>query len=68
MSGVVDSCGVLGADGAVVSAQAVDASTVDLSVGGQTVRVHFNADTIGGSLTRGGQTTALAAGVDALPE
>lgn len=59
---------VLSIDGAVVSAQSVDASTVDLSVGGQPVRVHFNADTIGATLTRGGQTTTLAAGVDELPE
>jgi hypothetical protein len=59
---------VLSIDGAVVSAQKIDATTVEMSVGGQTVRVHFNADTIGGTLTRGGQTATLSAGVDDLPE
>ena len=59
---------VLSLDGAATAVTTIDSSTVEMSVGGQTVRVHFNADTIGGTLVRGGQTTTLAAGVDDLPE
>ncbi|MBL9020212.1 MAG: hypothetical protein JNL83_38860 [Myxococcales bacterium] len=46
----------------------IDATTVELSMGGQTVRVHFEPDSVGATLVRGGQTTRLGAGVDDLPE
>ena len=59
---------VLSIDGAASSVVRIDATTVDLMVGGQSVRVHFDADAVGASLTRGGQTTQLRAGVDDLPE
>jgi len=59
---------VLSIDGAASSVSKVDASTVDLSIGGQNVRVHFEPDMIGATLTRGGQMTQLRAGVDVLPE
>ena len=60
---------VLSIDGAVTSATASGDSTVTVALsGGQTATVAFNRDAIGATLTYGGATTALAPGVDALPE
>ena len=55
-------------DGAVSSVSAHDANTVDLMVGGKTVRVGFDPNAIGGTLTIGSSTTTLGTGVDELPE
>ncbi len=59
---------VLAIDGAVTSTAAEpDGVTIKLASGG-TVRVRFQRDAIGGSLTVGGVTTTLGAGIDTLPE
>jgi Heparinase II/III-like protein len=59
---------VLSLDGAVTSAVASGASGVTLSLaGGGTATVSFQRDSVGATLTWGGQTTALGAGVDQLP-
>jgi hypothetical protein len=60
---------VLALDGAVSSASTSGATGVTLNLaGGGTVTVSFTRDSIGGTLVRGGVTTTLATGVDALPE
>jgi len=59
---------VLSIDGAVTTATgAGDSVTVALS-SGTTATIAFNHDAIGATLTFNGQTTALAAGLDTLPE
>jgi len=60
---------VLAMDGAVASASASGATgvTLNLAAGG-TVTVSFVRDAPGATLTRGGVTTTLGAGVDTLPE
>jgi hypothetical protein len=57
---------VLFIDGAVGSVTP-GSDGVTVRVGGKTVAVQFHRDRIGGTLTIDGQTTALTAGVDALP-
>jgi len=59
---------VLSIDAAASNVAAAGTDGVTLTVGGQAVTVHFNAASIGGSVTIGGKTTTLAAGVDTLPE
>ncbi len=60
---------VLSLDGAATTATASNDSTVTVSIaGGQTATVAFNRDTTGASLTYGGTTTALAAGIVEIPE
>ncbi len=60
---------VLSIDSAVTSATAADDSTVTVSLqNGQTATIAFDRSAIGATLTYGGTTTTLAAGVDALPE
>jgi hypothetical protein len=60
---------VLAVDGAVSSTVAAGATGVTVNLAsGQQITVTFNRDTVGGSLTIAGVTTALAAGVDTLAE
>jgi hypothetical protein len=60
---------VLSLDGAVTTATASNDSTVTVSIaGGQTATIAFNRDTTGASMTYGGTTTTLAAGVDDILE
>ncbi len=60
---------VLSLDGAVASATASGDSAVTITLtGGQTATVSFERDTTGASLTWNGTTTALAAGIDDIPE
>jgi hypothetical protein len=58
---------VLWIDGAAGSVTA-GTDSVTLTVGGQPVTATFNHDSIGGSITIGGQATTLGTGVDTLPE
>ncbi|MGE5185159.1 MAG: hypothetical protein ACM31C_23985 [Acidobacteriota bacterium] len=60
---------VLSIDGAVASASAANDSTVTVTLANQqTATITFNHDSVGATLTFGGATTSLGAGVDALPE
>ncbi len=60
---------VIGIDGAVVSATAANDSTVTVRLAsGDTVTVAFVRGNIGATLTYNGATSALAPGVDSLPE
>jgi hypothetical protein len=60
---------VFSIDGAVSSAAAPNDATVTLSMAnGQTVTVAFVRDNIGATLTYGGTTKSLTAGVDSVPE
>ncbi|MBA3464978.1 MAG: hypothetical protein H0T46_33900 [Deltaproteobacteria bacterium] len=59
---------VVSIDRAATAIRQIDATTVEVTLASGTVRVKFDPDTIGATLTRGGQTIRLAAGVDALPE
>ena len=54
--------------GGAVGAVTPGTNSVTLSVGGQTVAVQFNRDTVGGSIAIGGQVTQLGATLDVLPE
>jgi hypothetical protein len=60
---------VLGVDGAVASAAAMGNTgvTITLAAGG-TVTATFVRDSVGATLTMGGKTVTLGAGVDQLPE
>jgi hypothetical protein len=60
---------VLSIDGAVTSATAANDSTVTVQLSnGKTATIAFERDTVGASLTYGGNPIALPAGVDVLPE
>jgi hypothetical protein len=60
---------VLWIDGAVVTVTAQGESGVAITFGnGTTATVQFTKDAVGGSLTLGGTSTTLAAGLDTLPE
>lgn len=60
---------VLSIDGAVSSATASGDSTVTVVLSnGTTVKVAFNRDAIGATLTYGSTTTTLSSGVDVLPD
>ena len=59
---------VVSIDRAATQLRTIDATTVEVTLASGAVRVKFDPDTIGATLTRGGQTIRLAAGVDALPE
>jgi hypothetical protein len=60
---------VLSIDGAVTGANASGDSTVTVTLSnGKTATVAFNRAAIGATLTYGGATTTLAAGLDTLPE
>jgi len=60
---------VLSIDGSVASATAADDATVTVQLAnGQTATIAFNHDEIGGTLTYGGNTVTLSAGVDTLPD
>jgi hypothetical protein len=60
---------VLSIDNSLTSATATGDSTVTVVLAnGTTVRIAFNRDAIGATLTYGATTTTLAAGVDTLPE
>jgi len=60
---------VMSVDGAVAQTVANGADGVTISLAnGQTVSATFARDGVGGTLVLGGQTIALAAGVDTLPE
>jgi hypothetical protein len=57
---------VLSIDGAAASiAPETDGVTITLAGGGTAV-VRFNRDAVGGTLTIGGSTTTLGAGIDPL--
>jgi hypothetical protein len=60
---------VLSVDGAVTSATANGADGVNVTLAnGQTVSATFEHDAVGATLTLGGQTISLGAGVNPLPE
>ena len=60
---------VLWIDGAVTSQMSIDANTIQLGLaGGNTATVSFQPNAVGGTLTLGGQTITLGAGIDPLPE
>ncbi len=59
---------VVSIDGAATNVTAVDANTVTLTAGGKNVKVAFDPNAIGGTLTIGSSATTLGAGVDQLPE
>jgi hypothetical protein len=59
---------VVSIDRAASEIRTIDASTVEVTLASGTVRIGFDPNSIGATLTRGGQTIRLAAGVDALPE
>ncbi|MDX2087641.1 MAG: hypothetical protein SFX73_07315 [Kofleriaceae bacterium] len=60
---------VLSIDNSVTSATATgDTTATVVLANGTTVRIAFNRDTVGATLTHGATTTTLAAGVDTLPE
>ncbi len=60
---------VLWIDGAVGTVTAQGESGVTITFGsGSTATVQFNKDAVGGSLTVGGSSTTLSAGIDSLPE
>jgi hypothetical protein len=59
---------VLSIDGAVSSATGSGDSVTVTLASGTTVMIAFNHSAIGATLTVGGQTTALVAGIDSLPE
>ena len=60
---------VLTIDDAATNIMQSNNDEVTLTLGGsQTVKVLFNHSAVGGTVTIGGQTTALNAGVDTLPE
>ncbi|HUJ59867.1 MAG TPA: hypothetical protein VLX92_15290 [Kofleriaceae bacterium] len=60
---------VLWIDGGVTSQMTIDANTIQLGLaGGQSATVAFDPAAIGATLTLGGQTITLGAGVDQLPE
>jgi len=60
---------VLSLDGSTTSATASGDSTVTVNLaGGQTATVAFNPSDVGATLTYGGVTTTLGAGVDEIPE
>jgi hypothetical protein len=54
--------------GGAVGAVTPGTNSVTLSVGGQTVAVQFNRDTVGGTIAIGSQVTQLGATLDTLPE
>lgn len=60
---------VISIDNAVTSATLTDATSADITLaGGKQVHVSFNAQSVGGSLTIGGNNVTLGSGVDTLPE
>ena len=60
---------VLWVDGAVGTVTPQGASGVAITFGdGSTATIEFNRDAVGGSLTIGGSSTTLSAGLDVLPE
>jgi hypothetical protein len=59
---------VIWIDGAAGSVTPAGADGVSLQLGTASVTVQFNRDSIGGTLTIAGKSTALATGVDSLPE
>jgi hypothetical protein len=59
---------VLTIDGAAASITSSGTDGVAMMIGGQAVTVAFNHDAVGGTLTIGGQTVTLGAGVDTLAE
>jgi hypothetical protein len=60
---------VLSLDGAVLSATATGDTGVSIALaGGQTANISFERDDIGATLTYGGSTTTLGAGIDDIAE